>query len=63
MKENTKRRKKAIRGIKKAYGREWLAERLFFIITQGKQGFDAMMKELGRRMAETIMYIDREEVA
>lgn len=63
MKENTKRRKKAIRGIKEAYGREWLAERLFFIITQGKQGFDAMMKELGRRMAETIMYIDREEVA
>jgi putative transposase len=63
MKENTKRRKKAIRGIEEVHGRNWLVERLFWIITQGKQGFDAMMKELGRMMAETIMYIDREEVA
>lgn len=63
MKETTKRRKKAIRGIEEVHGRKWLVERLFWIITQGKQGFDAMMKELGRMMAETIMYIDREEVA
>lgn len=63
MKENTRRRKKAIRGMEEAQGRNWLVERLFWIITQGKQGFDAMMKELGRMMAETIMYIDREELA
>lgn len=63
MKKNTKQRKKAIQGIKEVHGRQWLVERLFWIMTQGKQGFDSMMKELGRMMAETIMYIDREEVA
>jgi len=63
MKENTKRRKKAIRGMEEVQGRNWLVERLFWIMTQGKRGFDSMMKELGRMMAETIMYIDREEVA
>jgi putative transposase len=63
MKENTKWRKKAIRGMEAVHGRHWLVERLFWIVTQGKQGFDSMMKELGRMMAETIMYIDREEVA
>jgi putative transposase len=63
MKENTKWRKKAIRGMEEVHGRRWLVERLFWIVTQGKRGFDSMMKELGRMMAETIMYIDREEVA
>jgi putative transposase len=63
MKENTKWRKKAIRGMAEVHGRHWLVERLFWIVTQGKRGFDSMMKELGRMMAETIMYIDREEVA
>ncbi len=63
MKENTRRRKKAIRGTAGTYGRNWLVERLFWIMTQGKQGFDSMMKELGRMMAETIMYIEREEIA
>jgi putative transposase len=63
MKENTKRRKKAMRGMENTQGRNWLLDRLFWIITQGKQGFDVMMKELGRMMAETIMYIEREEVA
>lgn len=63
MKENTTRRKKAIRGIEEVHGRHWLVERLFWILSQGKQGFDAMMKDLGMMMAETIMYIDREDVA
>ncbi len=63
MKETTKRRKKAMQGMQEVQGRSWLIERLFWIVSQGKQGFDSMMKELGRMMAETIMYIDREEVA
>ena len=63
MKENTKRRKKAMRGMENTQGRNWLLDRLFWIIMQGKQGFDVMMKEVGRMMAETIMYIEREEVA
>jgi|GEM_PF-4066392 len=33
------------------------------IYESGKQGFGSMMVNLGKMMAETIMYIDREEVA
>lgn len=63
MKETTKQRKKSIRGIKEAHGRHWIAEQMYRIFAMGKQGFDGMMKDLGRMMAETIMYIDREEQA
>lgn len=63
MKETTKHRKKSIRGIKEAHGRHWIAEQMYRIFAMGKQGFDAMMKDLGRMMAEAIMYIDREEIA
>lgn len=63
MKETTKQRKKAIRGMETGYGRHWLVQQLFWILSRGKQGFDVMMKELGRMMAETIMYIEREEIA
>jgi len=63
MKETTKQRKKARKGMEAAYSRSWLTEHLFLILARGKQGFDAMMKELGRMMAETIMYIEREEIA
>ncbi len=63
MKDSTKKRKKAMRGMREAYGRQELNDRLYQIFRQGKQGFDAFMKELGRMMAETIMYIDREEIS
>jgi len=36
---------------------------MYQIFARGKQGFDAMMKELGRMIAEAIMYIEREEVS
>ena len=63
MKYNTKKRKKAIRCMQEAYGREEINNRLYQIFSQGKVGFDALMKELGKMMAETIMYIEREEIA
>ena len=63
MKDSTKKRKKAIMGMQEAYGRQELNDRLYQILTQGKQGFDVFMKELGRMMAETIMYIEREEIS
>ena len=59
MKETTKKRKKAILGFKEACGREWMVEQLYRIYESGKEGFDSMMLKLGRKMAETIMYIDR----
>ncbi len=63
MKETTKKRKKAIQVMQEACGRQEINDRLYQIFTKGKQGFDAFMKELGRMMAETIMYIEREEIA
>jgi transposase-like protein len=36
---------------------------MYAIYAKGKAGFDVYMKEMGRMMAETVMYIDREEIA
>ena len=63
MKEATKKRKKARFGIEATYGRQWIDDQMYRILVTGKQGFDAMMKKMGRMMAETIMYIEREEIA
>lgn len=64
MKNTTKKRKKAIRGIEVAFGgRQEIIEQMFHVFAKGKQGFDECMKEMGRLMAETIMYIEREELA
>lgn len=63
MKETTKKRKKATRGIEAACGRQQIVERMYQIFTQGKQGLDVFMKEMGRMVAEAIMYIEREEEA
>ncbi|MCP4256211.1 MAG: hypothetical protein GY774_01635 [Planctomycetes bacterium] len=63
MKESTKKRRKATRGMEAAYGRKEIVEQMYRIIVTGKQGLNAMMKELGRMVAEAIMYIEREEIA
>ena len=63
MKENTKKRKKSIAGIKEVYGKEEMVNQMYRILVTGKQGFDTMMKELGRMVVEAIMYIEREEIA
>ncbi len=63
MKESTRKRKKAIRGMEGVYGRQEIVEQMYRIIVTGKRGLDAMMKELGRMVAEAIMYIEREEIA
>lgn len=64
MKDTTRKRKKAIRGVEEAFGgRQAIIEQMFRVFSKGKQGFDECMKEMGRLMAETIMYIEREELA
>lgn len=63
MKVNTKSRKNARRGFEQIFGKQALIDRMYQIVSQGKQGLDAFLLELGRMMAETVMYIDREEVA
>ena len=63
MKVNTRKRKKSSTVFQQLYGRQELIDRMYTIISQGKQGLDAFLLELGGMMAEAIMYIDREEVA
>jgi len=63
MKLNTMKRKKAIRGFGQLYGRQELLDRVYQIISQGKQGLDAFLMEIGRMMAEAVMYIEREEIS
>ena len=63
MKLKTKRRKKATRVFGELYERQELLDRVYQIISQGKQGLDAFLIEIGRMMAETVMYIEREEIS
>ena len=61
MKVNTRNRKKAIRGFKQMYGRQEIIDRMYQIMAEGKHGLDAVMLEIGKTVAEAIMYIEREE--
>ncbi len=63
MKVNTKQRKKATKLFEQIYGRQQVVDRMHEIYRRGKQGFDTFTKELGRMIAETIMYIEREEIS
>ena len=63
MRVNTRKRRNARRLFEQMYGRQELIDRMYWIISQGKQGLDAFVLEVGRMMAETIMYIEREEVS
>jgi len=61
MKVNTKQRKKATHGFQEIYGKGELANRMFHILTTGKQGIDSLVQELGIMMAQAIMDMEREE--
>jgi len=63
MKVNTKKRKKARRDFEQMYGKQEMIDRMYQIVSRGKQGFDAFLLEVGRMMAETIMHIEREEIS
>jgi putative transposase len=62
MKVNTRQRKKARKGFEGIF-RDGLGDQLVEILRKGKQGLDAILLELGRMLAETIMYIEREEIS
>ena len=63
MKVNTRKRRNARRVFEQMYGKQEMIDRMYKIISQGKQGLDAFLLEIGRTMAETIMYIEREELS
>ncbi len=63
MREDTFRKKKASQLFKDIGGRGWLAGRMAGILLEGKQELDGISLELGRMVAEAIMYMEREEIA
>jgi len=63
MKVNTRKKRNARRVFEQMYGKQEMIDRMYQIISQGKQGLDAFLLEVGRMMAETIMYIEREEIS
>ena len=63
MREDTIGRKKASHLFQQLRGRGWLLERMGEVISEGKRGLDGLALELGRMVAEAVMYLEREEVA
>lgn len=63
MRRDTKRRKKATRSFQEAQGKDWWVDQMFKVMVGGKEALDTAMLEIGRMVAETIMYVERAEVA
>lgn len=63
MRQDTKNRKKATAALREVQSGDWLRDRMCQVLLEGKQGFDVLMHDLGVMVAETIMAIEREELA
>jgi hypothetical protein len=61
--EDTIERKKASRLFQQLRGRRWLLGRMLEVISEGKRGLDGLALELGRIVAEAVMFLEREEIA
>jgi len=63
VRRDTKKRKKATQALQAAQEKAWWTDRMFQVMVGGKRALDATMQEIGRMVAETIMYMEREEIA
>ena len=63
MRVKTKARKNAIKGFRQLTTEQQLTQRIYEVVTEGKKAMDGMMLEMGRLMVESILYLEREEVA
>lgn len=63
MRIDTRQRKNAMVGMKQISGEEQMLSTLFRVINQGKTALDQVMLEMGRTVAESIMLMEREELA
>ena len=62
MRRETAQRKRALAGWKAMAGEERLLGTMVRVIHAGKQALDAVMLEMGRMVAKSVMLIEREEV-
>jgi putative transposase len=63
MRIDTRKRKKAMVGLRQISGEQVMLGQLFRVINQGKKALDEVMLDMGRMIAESIMLIEREELA
>lgn len=63
MKVETKRRKKAMAGFRQISDQEQMRQRMHDILESGSQALNQVTLELGRELAEFILYSEREERA
>ncbi len=63
MREVTRERKKTKEYLSEVGGGEWLKGEMMRIAREGKRAFDECALKMGRMMAETIFYMEREEIA
>jgi hypothetical protein len=63
MKEEIKNRKKAMAGFRQLTDQEQMRRGMHQILQTGSQALNAVTLELGRQLAEFILYADREELA
>ncbi len=60
---NTKQRKKAMAGFREVSGKEKTLSMIVNVINNGKQALDSLMLDMGRSIVESIMLMEREEIA
>ena len=63
MRRDTRQRKRALAGLRAISGQDEMLGTLVRVISSGKQALDAVMLEMGRLVAESVMLMEREEVA
>lgn len=63
MRIETKNRKKAMEGFRQVTGQERMRQHMHEIVQAGTTALNAVTLELGRQIAEAILYLEREEVA
>ncbi len=63
MRRDTRQRKRALAGLRAISGQDEMLGTLVRVISSGKQALDAVMLEMGRMVAESVMLMERKEVA
>ena len=61
MRADTKKRKNATQMLRATQEQEWWADQVVHVMLEGKRALDAAMLDVGRLVAETLMFMEREE--
>ena len=62
MRADTKKRKNATQMLRATQEQEWWADQVVHVMLEGKRALDAAMLDVGRLVAETLMYMERREI-